>query len=159
MALGRSESEETEIEALRRHGWEDDEIDAMSPSTRRQFFQEAMATGQSERPNAAPEPSTELRRYTCEALTKPQTGRADGLGAKAAEPRSAQAKTIRRLRWFSPKLIYGAVGAIALYAIFEAMSKDEPPVPTGWETLSRCSFAASFDGKRHLTLSEITSPT
>src|SRR6266403_2111277 len=45
---GRAPTEQTEIEALKRNGWHDDEIADMSPKARRRPFQDAMATGQSE---------------------------------------------------------------------------------------------------------------
>jgi len=47
-------TERTEIEGLKRHGWTDEEIASMTPAQRRAEFQEAMATGESQPPKAAP---------------------------------------------------------------------------------------------------------
>jgi hypothetical protein len=47
---GGAPTEQTEIEALKRYGWSEEQIADMSPAARRREFQEPMETGQSEPP-------------------------------------------------------------------------------------------------------------
>jgi hypothetical protein len=57
---------------------------------------------------------------------------------------------------FSGKWIYGGVGAIVLYAMFNVVFEQREPsqVVAGWDGISNCSFMVSLDGKRRLSLSE-----
>jgi hypothetical protein len=129
---GGAPLEQTEIEGLKRHGWSEEEIAAMSPKTRRQFFQEAMETGRSE-------PTAEFAPWR-ENPSKPVEG----------APRTRLTKDL------SGKLIYGGLGVIFLWTICNVVFKqrDGPQVIPGWEGISTCSFMVSFDGKRRLWLSE-----
>lgn len=54
------------------------------------------------------------------------------------------------------KLICGGVGVLFLYAMFKPAfeQRQAPQTVAGWDGISNCSFMASFDGKRHLLLSE-----
>jgi hypothetical protein len=130
--IGGAPTEQTEIEALKRCGWSDEEIAAMTPSMRRHEFQKEMETGQSE-------PTAELvpRRGN---RSKPVEG----------APRARLTKDL------SGKLIYGGLGVIFVCTIFNVVFKqrEAPQVIPGWDGLSSCSFMVSYDGKRRLRLSE-----
>ena len=104
----------------------------MSPKQRRQLFQEAMETGQSE-------PTAEFLPWR-ENPPKPVEGAA----------RTHLTKDI------SGKLIYGGLGVIFLWTICNVVfnQRDAPQVIPGWDELLSCSFMVSFDGKRRLWLSE-----
>ena len=54
------------------------------------------------------------------------------------------------------KLLLGGVGALILYAFFRPAFEQQAAtqIVAGWDGISDCSFMASFDGKRHLSLSE-----
>ncbi len=125
-------TEQTEVDALKRYGWHDDEIADMSPSVRRQLFQDAMETGQSE-PPAESAPTRE----------------------NPAKPAERAPKT-RLTKGFSGKFIYAGVGVIFLYTIFNVVfeKREAPQAIPGWDGISSCSFMVSFDGKRRLWLSE-----
>jgi hypothetical protein len=129
---GGAPSQQTEIEALKRYGWHDDEIADMSPSVRRRLFQEAVETGTSE-PPAESAPARE----------------------NPAKPPERAPKT-RLTKGFSGKLIYAGVGVIFLYTIFNVVfeKQEAPEAIPGWDGISSCSFMVSFDGKRRLWLSE-----
>jgi hypothetical protein len=129
---GGAPTEQTEIEALKRYGWTDEEIGDMSPKTRRQLFQDAMETGQSQ-PPAESAPTRE----------------------NPAKPAERAPKT-RLTKVFSAKLIYAGLGVIFLYTIFNVVfeKREAPQAIPGWDGISSCSFMVSFDGKRRLWLSE-----
>jgi hypothetical protein len=129
---GGAPPEQTEIDALKRYGWSDEEIADMSPKQRRREFQYAMKTGQSE-------PTAELA---------PRQG-------NPSKPVEAAPRT-RVKKDLTAKLIYGGLGVIFLCTIFNAFFKqrEAPQIIPGWENLSDCSFMVSFDGKRRLWLSE-----
>ncbi len=126
-------TEQTEIEVLKRYGWDDEDIAAMSPSTRREEFQKAMASGQSE--------ST--------AELAPRRGNP----SKPVEgaPRIRPTKSLRG------KLFYGGLSVIFFFAIFRLIfeqQEETTQIVAGWDGISQCSFTSSFDGKKHLSLSE-----
>jgi hypothetical protein len=131
-SAGSAPTEQTEIEALKRYGWGDDEIAGMSPKQRRQFFQEATETGPSQ--------------PTAELATRQRNPSTSVGGA----PRTRLPRNV------SGKLIYGGLGVIFLFTIFRVVFEQRatPPVVVGWDGISNCSFMVSFDGKRRLLLSE-----
>jgi hypothetical protein len=162
--FGNAPTEQIEIEALRRHGWSDDEIVGMTPEQRRREFQEAIASedflsGQSEN-QAAIAPA--LPKPEGGAEVPPSGGTSTPPGPepspKCAPARENPAKAADHAptKSFSGKLIYAGCAAIFLFSIFQLIfeKREEPQAVPGWDEISNCSFMVSFDGKRHLWLSE-----
>jgi hypothetical protein len=87
----------------------------------------------------------------------PRTGcLADTFDAHGPQPKPKQGAVFHLFKGLGAKLIYGAVGAIFLYALFNLTFRHREilPAAAGWESLSQCSDTSSFDGKRHLSLDE-----
>jgi hypothetical protein len=82
-------------------------------------------------------------------------GRISALAGKAVKTRtrcskdSSNEESQREIDLWRPTVIF-------LWTIFNVVFKqrDPPQVIPGWDGISRCSFMVSFDGKRHLSLSE-----
>jgi hypothetical protein len=99
---GGAPTEQTEIEALKRYGWSDEEIASMTPAQRRAEFQDAMATGESQpstslNPNERGSSETPPSTSEAPAATRDEpikaTTQKDVLDAQPAEPKSqAQAE-------------------------------------------------------------------
>ena len=164
-AASLTQSEQIDIEALKRYGWTDDEIAGMTPAQRRAEFQEAMETGQSEPPNAETEVPGKPVSTSEDGAVQPQgtreepikpAGSADMFNADAPQPTPAQGAVIPLFKGLRARLIYGVVGILFLYALFNVTFQRQEPSPAaaGWESLSQCSVMASFDGKRHLSLDQ-----
>jgi hypothetical protein len=125
-------TDQNEIEGLKRCGSSDDDIAGMTLAQRRAEFQDAMESVQGH---------TKVEFATRrENPSKPVEGAA----------RSFLTKDL------SGKMIYGGLGVIFLCAIFSLVFKlrEAPQAVPGWDGLSSCSYMVSFDGKRHLWLSE-----
>src|SRR5579859_2589621 len=126
-------TEQAEIDALKRYGWDNEDIGQMSRSTRQEIIRQEQAKEQGE-------PTAEL------ALRR-------GNPSKPVEntPRTRLTKSL------SGKLFYGGLSVIFFFAIFRVIFERQEEIPqivAGWDGISQCAFTSSFDGKKHLSLSE-----
>jgi hypothetical protein len=174
--------EQAEIEFLKRYGWSDEEIASMTPAQRcaeslmamelmEDDAKQSLAPKLYEKgaPEQVPNPSRSSSVEQPALAADPPAQPCKPLPSASSSNVQAKESTLREpwrfAKWKNSgtRLVYGLVGLLTVYALSNVISwhqrvtsqhQEVTQIVPGWDRISGCLFMASFDGKRHLSLSE-----